>query len=269
MNNGAGLAQLLQRLGESADADAFFGADEVLDWPEGTLDALTGAGLLRPAPAARILECSGCEENCLQPVHVVPSEGGRSARALIVCDRREDVGRVSIPLERLRQWRLGGVQLAQVVAGLLGFECPPEEEPGRNAWTLGSISGKKRRAQLSLRVEGGVTLHLAGHAVPLGDLLSARQGRLELDRKALIPLADNPAPASTRGKYVSSTARREARKLDTQAQYESWRKAHRELHRKHGAKGYSDVWYSQQIAKMKIANGKDPETIRKHMKGAK
>ncbi len=28
----------------------------------------------------------------------------------------------------------------------------------------------------------------------------------------------------------------------------------------------SDVWYSQQIAKMECAHGKQPETIRKQMK---
>jgi glutamine cyclotransferase len=29
---------------------------------------------------------------------------------------------------------------------------------------------------------------------------------------------------------------------------------------------YADVWYSQRIEKMDIANGRNAETIRKHMK---
>ena len=61
-----------------------------------------------------------------------------------------------------------------------------------------------------------------------------------------------------------STVRREARKLNTQARYKSWQKAYRDSVKRHPDK--SDVWHSQQIAKMAIAKGRDPETIRKHMK---
>jgi hypothetical protein len=72
--------------------------------------------------------------------------------------------------------------------------------------------------------------------------------------------------ASTTGdrRYTPSSARREARKLDTQAMYESWQKAYRDWRKKRP--GMSDVWYSKRIAKMDIAKGRDSETIRKNMK---
>jgi hypothetical protein len=46
--------------------------------------------------------------------------------------------------------------------------------------------------------------------------------------------------------------------------YGQWRKAYRELKKKRP--NMSDVWYSQQIAKLDIALGRDAETIRKQMK---
>lgn len=61
-----------------------------------------------------------------------------------------------------------------------------------------------------------------------------------------------------------NNARREARKLDTQAMYERWQKAFREL--KKQRRNMSDVWYAQQISKQDIAVGRNAETIRKHMK---
>jgi hypothetical protein len=46
--------------------------------------------------------------------------------------------------------------------------------------------------------------------------------------------------------------------------YKSWQKAYRSL--KKQRPNMSDVWYSQLIAKQDIAAGRNPETIRKHMK---
>ncbi len=46
--------------------------------------------------------------------------------------------------------------------------------------------------------------------------------------------------------------------------YESWRKEYRELQRKRP--GMSGKWYSKQIAKTEIAQGRNSETIRKRMK---
>jgi len=61
-----------------------------------------------------------------------------------------------------------------------------------------------------------------------------------------------------------STVRRDARKLVTQATYKLWQKAYRATKKTHPNK--SDIWYSRHIAKLKIAKGRDAETIRKHMK---
>ncbi len=65
-------------------------------------------------------------------------------------------------------------------------------------------------------------------------------------------------------RYTPSTARREARKLDTQARYESWRAAYRTLKKRRPK--MSDVWYAQKIAGQEVAAGFTAGTIRKHMK---
>ena len=75
-------------------------------------------------------------------------------------------------------------------------------------------------------------------------------------------LVDSASTAD--GRYTPTTARRETRKLDTQAMYKNWRKAYRALRK--SRPNMSDVWYSQQIAKQDIADGRDADTIRKHLK---
>ena len=75
-----------------------------------------------------------------------------------------------------------------------------------------------------------------------------------------------PATA-TDPRYTPSNARREARKLETQAMYQRWQKAYHDL--KKQRRSMSDVWYSQQIAKREIAEGRSADTIGKHMKKEK
>jgi hypothetical protein len=45
--------------------------------------------------------------------------------------------------------------------------------------------------------------------------------------------------------------------------YATWQKAYRALLKK--SPGKSDVWYSQQIAKTPIAQGRDASTIKKNL----
>ena len=65
-------------------------------------------------------------------------------------------------------------------------------------------------------------------------------------------------------KPQGSTVRREAGKLRTQDRYKELQIAYRAVNKKHP--NMSDVWYSQQIAKLPVAKNRSSETIRKHMK---
>lgn len=72
--------------------------------------------------------------------------------------------------------------------------------------------------------------------------------------------------ASTDKSYKPSNSKREAGKLKTQKMYQTWQKKYRELVKIHGHKNMSGEWYSQQIAKLEIAEGRDSDTIRGEMK---
>lgn len=127
---------------------------------------------------------------------------------------------------------------------------------------MGIVRGDKRSQVLCLDVSGTLTLVVGNSRVPLAEVVEFRKGAYTLDASAIRRLADSTTTADDR--YTPSNARREARKLDTQAMYESWRKENRALRKKRP--GMSDVWYARQIAKMDIAKGRAAETIRRRMK---
>lgn len=257
------LEHIFERLCRADSGQEIFGADEAMLWPGGALEVLIKSGLLERAEPAQVIECDGCERNCFMPVHVRPAEANRPARAFISCDKPEDVGRVPVELGRLAQWRITGGILAGAVARLLGFLQAPQEDGAAKRWTLGMVKGNEHKAQIALAVANGVALKVAGHDIPLTEVLTFNKGKLAADRDELLRRADKPATPPGASAYKPS-ARREGRKLATQKQYAAWQKSYKEL--KRNRRGMSDVWYSQQISKLDIANNRDAETIRKHMK---
>jgi len=256
------LQELIQRLGSGGDTT--LASEQVREWPKGAIEVFQKAGWIKPTVAASIVECPRCEENCFMPVHVLPARNEQPARAYVACDRRDDMGRVKIPMSRLQQWQITEGQIAQWVSGALGLNGKPEQDKANGVFTLGSLQGKKRVGSLEFDTAESVSLKASWHSLPLSEVVYFEGDHPCIDRAAIQDLVDLPPTSESSDRYQPSTARREARKLDTQAVYESWRKAYREL--KKTRRGMSDVWYSQQVAKTDIANGRDAETIRKHMK---
>lgn len=97
--------------------------------------------------------------------------------------------------------------------------------------------------------------------MPLADVVGFENGSFTIDQAVVRQMVDAATTADPR--HTPSAAKREARKIDTQAMYATWQKAYRALLKKSPNK--SDVWYSQQIAKTTIAQGRDASTIKKHM----
>lgn len=258
------LQVVLERVG-SADPvkGAFFFWDEVNSWPADTLALLKENGLLKPAQPVKTLVCDGCEENCDMPVVIYPAQKNRPARAFVECDKRDDIGRVRVNVDRMTQWRCTIDAVCSFIASSLALRRSDRRVVVADLWEIGVAKGLKRRQMLCLHAGGGLVLVAGGNKLPLIDLIEFRDGAYLLDNLLVGQLVDAATTADNR--YTPSNARREAGKLDTQAMYEAWQKEYRRLIKI--SPNHSVTWYSQQIAKNKtIANGRSAGTIKKNMK---
>jgi hypothetical protein len=190
-------------------------------------------------------------------VYAMPESGP----PFTICDKRDDINRVEIPTERMRQWRCGAEAVGTFVAQSLGLRADSQRKIGAGQWELGVVMGKSRSQMVCLRVGERLELVAGQNAVPLAGLVGYGSSGYSVVDNAVRQLVD----AATMGdhRYTPNNVRREARKLDTQALHESWRKEYQAL--KQRRPEMSDVWYSQQIAKMEIAHQRSAETIRKQM----
>jgi hypothetical protein len=195
------------------------------------------------------------------PVHSLSTPTGKTS-SFVVCGKRDDINRVLIPPERLTQWQCHADLVCRFISTSLALRQTLKKANDDDRWEIGIVSGDKRNQMLCLESSGTLTLIAGSSKVPLAEFIEFQDGAYVLDDMQIRQLVDSATTADIR--YTPSIARREVGKLDTQAMYENWRKAYRKLKRE--KPGKSDVWYSLQIAKMDIAQGRDAETIRKHMK---
>jgi len=258
------LLVVLERLG-SADPSkgAFFFWDEVKDWPSGSLDILVTSGFLQPAQPMLNIDCDGCEKRCSnKPVVVYPTQEGKLGRAFIVCDEPEDMGRIKVSFDRMRQWQSNTDAVCGFVATSLGLRRSDKRAASTDLWEIGVATGNKRSQMLCLKANGVLSLVAGNNALPLADFIGHANGAFSLDAVMVRQLVDSANTADVR--YTPSTAKREASKFDTQAMYESWSKEYRAQKKKRP--NMSDVWYSQQIAKSTVGHGRNASTIKKNMK---
>lgn len=258
----AAMIELLARVGANDGAAVLMSEPDLTQWPGAAVAAMKRQGLLRKAPAGKSAVCPECEDECLMPVHVV-SRGDEPPTAYIVCDTRSDVGRVEVSLDRLQQWQCSPELVCSFVATALGVRQSDNRRPASADFLeIGMANGDKRIQMLGLKCDGELRLVAGGGELPLADCVSFDGNAYALDGATIRLLVDAANTADTR--YTPSNAKRAARKLDTQAMYAEWQKAYRALRKKR--KDMSETWYSEQIAKMDIAKGRDASTIKKNMK---
>lgn len=257
----AALIELLGRVGASQGVAVLVNDDELSQWPSTAVAAMKTQRLLTKARPASSAICPGCERDCVMPVHVLPAEGKRPARAFIVCDKRSDINRVAIPLTKLTQWQCSADAVCGFVAASLGVRRSDKQATSSDFFEIGIATGGKRSQMLCLQANGALALVAGSNPLPLVELVEYHDGAYSLDGAMVRQLVDAATTADNR--YTPSNAKREASKLDTQAMYASWQKEYRALKKKRPK--MSDVWYSKQIEKMDIANGRNFSTIKKHM----
>lgn len=139
------LAELVNRLKASRGAAVHIGGGDLSEWPTDSVAALKAARLLVKARPASRLVCPGCERQCNKPVELYPAEGAKPARAYIICDEPEDMGRIQLDLADLEQWRVNGDASPASVAQALGVPLPPAgagEQPSRHSGRDAAIQAK-------------------------------------------------------------------------------------------------------------------------------
>lgn len=200
------LIELLARLDSRRGAFVLINSSELSDWPANVVTVMKSQGLLSQARPAKSAVCLGCERDCVMTVHVMPDAAGHS-QAFIVCDKRKDVGRVPVPLESLDQWQASGDALADMLAELLGLRRSGAASSEAFRWEIGLFKGAKHNSHLALFADGGMLLSLAGHRIPLVEVLTFDGKAFKVDKRKLTRIADQPALGG--GDVESADQRRE------------------------------------------------------------
>lgn len=257
----AALIELLNRVAATKTGSVLVDDEELRRWPDGAVAAMKLQRLLVKARPASSVVCPGCERECIMPVHTLPASGGAAA-SFVICDKRDDINRVTVSSDRLTQWRCDAKAIVRFIAACLGLRRIDQQRDESGLLNIGIATGEKRQQMLGLRLNGELCLLAADNSVRLAELIAYRDGQYSIDDCIIRQLVDSARTADRR--YTPSAIRRESSKLNTQEMYERWRKAYRHL--KASRPNMSDVWYAQQIGKLDIAANRRADTIRKHMK---
>jgi hypothetical protein len=255
------LVELLERVGARHGATVVVSDHESSAWPSAAVAAMKSQGLLTKARPAANTICPGCERECVMPVHTPPTKT-RSPASFIVCDKRSDINRVDVPVANLIQWQCSTDAVCGFVAASLRLRESEKRAVRTDLWHIGIATGDKRSQMICLHDDGVLNVVAGNCTLPLADLIGFDVGAYSLDGARVRQLVDAATTADNR--YTPSNAKREARKLNTQAMHKRWQKAYQALKRKDREK--SDVWCSLQIAKTDNPQSRSAETIRKHMK---
>jgi hypothetical protein len=193
------------------------------------------------------------------PVHKPPSSEGRARSPFVVCDKRPDINRVTVPAEQIAQWRCDLAAVRAFVAASLGVAFTSRAIPPAGPVEIGVARGRHRTQMLALDGAPVLKLIAGGASQPLMGFVNFERDRYSLDAPLVQALVDSSSTSDER--YTPNTTRREERKLETAALHEQWRRELRALKKRRP--GMSAVWYAQQIARQSAGGNRRPETIRR------
>lgn len=200
------LTDLLARIGAADGGAVQINELELNQWTPDAVAAMKAAKLLTKTHAASSAICPGCERECVMPVHVL-APAGAPPRAFVICDKRSDINRVSVPKDRLEQWRASGDAVADLLAHLLELQRGVGGESGVGRWEVGTLRGSRNSSHVVMRADGELKLSVAGHLIAVADVLELKGGGFTVHRPALLRMVNQPAAGG--GDIKSAALRRE------------------------------------------------------------
>ena len=142
------LIEVLDRVAGSRDHTTRISARELAGWPVDAVAALKSQRLLRRSRPATSVVCPGCEQQCGMPVYTVVGPGASAGQtdrwSFIVCDKRDDINRVTVEPDRLTQWQSDPDAVCDFVADCLGLR--PRRETHRPGRADGNRHGQRPEA---------------------------------------------------------------------------------------------------------------------------
>jgi hypothetical protein len=190
MITGAVLIEVLDRITANNGAVIFISNNELHEWPADAVTAMQAHQLIVKSRPAKNVVCPGCEQSCFMPVQIPPAQNGTQT-SFVVCDKRDDINRVRIPLEHLEQWQSSGHSVATMVSKLLDLHSPTSTSSNR--WELGVFRGSKHSSHIILTIDNIFFLSIAGHELALNELLSIVDKLIRIDRRKITHAVDHPA----------------------------------------------------------------------------
>ena len=183
-----------------SDKEAYFDIDEIESWSQETQEILKQKGLIKPASTLKkVIICYGCEFLCLKPVQMRIDHNGQIA-PFIHCNEREDIGRVSIDPDTLKQWISTAEDFATILPSLLKTKAiAANQENQANSWYLGVSKGKNGLIPIFLQIkpETGLVLVIEDHYIPLAEILTIKRKKLHIDYDVVQCLLDEAKNAET------------------------------------------------------------------------
>ena len=247
------LIEVLNRIAQTRNNTAVFTTQELNQYPEVAISALTSQKLLTQATPPVDAQCSGCEEQCTRPVHNRTHPVTGQLSLFVVCDLRTDTHYVPINSDQLTQWVCSANSVCAFIAKGLGIRFIRKKANTSKLWEIGYLSKDKKGQILKLKAENELHLMAGDRQIPLADAIDYDGAAFFLDPNSIYPLI-NSKPVT----------KHDINNLKTQEMYKTWQKEYKKLQRKHP--NLPDTEIARRIAKMDIAKGKSERTIRGNMK---
>jgi hypothetical protein len=244
------LTEVLNRIAQTHNDTAVFTAQELNQYPETALSALTSQKLLIPATPAVDTQCPGCEEQCTRPVHKRTHPVTGQPSIFVVCDLRTDTHYVPIDSDQLTQWVCHPHSVCAFIAKDLNIRLRSKKENTPKLWEIGYLSKNQKGQILKLKAEKELHLIAGDQHIPLADTIDYENTAFFLDPNAIYPLINNK-PVTMRD--INKIKRNRSLKKE-------FKKMKRER------PNLSDRGIARLLSKKKIAQGLSEERIRDVMR---